>query len=240
VPTRPVPVADLAERRFGVTGTIVAADLLSPGLLMLRFTCPHPRWKRWRIGQAIEFRVGRRMFRHYSVMDYHATDDESTGLMSVLFYLRSEGPGSLWISERTVGGTVTVIGPGSNLPELTGSRRLLLGDTTSLGAFAGMIAAAGEGTVFTGAVEVDACDIDAAERLAPGLTAVAAGDQPGAALLGWLVGAITEQPDLADIACLTGHAQTIGSLRDLLRAGSGLEARAIVTKPYWATGKAGL
>ncbi|WP_261558995.1 siderophore-interacting protein [Frankia tisae] len=235
MPTMPVPLAEFAERKLGCAGTISAADRLSPGLLHLQVSCPQPRRKRWAPGQEIEFRVGTRAFRHYNVLAY----DEPAGVLGVLIHLHGDGPGSTWAGGREVGEQVVVLGPGGSLGQRPAERRLLLGDATTLGTFAGMIAAGPPG--FVGAVEVAAADVAAAEKLVPGLAVVPAQAEPGAALRGWLTASLADLgPVPADVAYLLGHAQTIQELRTILRSSSTLDRRAIVTKPYWSTGKAGL
>jgi NADPH-dependent ferric siderophore reductase len=247
MPSMPVPLAEFAERKLGCAGTISAADRLSPGLLRLRVSCPQPRKKRWQPGQEIEFRVGTREFRHYNVLSYDPGADGSDGLLTVLIHLHGDGPGASWASTRGVGDEVIVLGPGKLLATPAGERRLLLGDASTLGTFAGMIADAGPAAdgAFLGAVEVDAADVDAAAAVVPGLAVLpsgpASGAEPGDALHDWLAMTIAERGPLpADAVYLLGHAQTIQRLRATLRADTTLDRRAIVTKPYWSTGKVGL
>ncbi len=269
MPSMPVPIADFTERKFGIAGTISAITRLSPGLLRLEVTCPQPKRKPWQPGHEIEFRVGERAFRHYSVMDYtpapapapdaDADGGAGGGVMTVLVHLHGDAPGTRWLLGRAVGDEVAVLGPGHALDRGPGGRRLLLGDTSTISTFAAMLTADGVGPAgdhdapaatsaavagnvrYLGAVEVAEADAAAAAELLPGIDVVVAQEAPGEALAGWLGKAVAETGgDLADRAHLIGHAGTIQSLRTTLRATTTLDRRAIVTKPYWATGKVGL
>jgi hypothetical protein len=59
--------------------------------------------------------------------------------------------------------------------------------------------------------------------------------------LAWLTGELSGDPDVAQLA---GHAQSIQRHRVALAAGANgrapLRRRDVVTKPFWATGKASL
>ncbi|MCK9879012.1 hypothetical protein MXD59_25190 [Frankia sp. Ag45/Mut15] len=265
MPSIPAPIADFTERKFGIAGTIRTITRLSPGLLRLQVTCPQPKRKPWQPGHEIELRVGERAFRHYSVMDYSpagATDADGGaggGVMTVLVHLHGTAPGTTWLLGRAAGDEVAVLGPGHALDRGPGERRLLLGDTCTIGTFAAMLAADGVGpggdngapattttavaggVRYLGAVEVAEADAAAAAELLPGIDVVVEQAAPGEALAGWVGNAAAEAGgDLADRAHLIGHAGTIQSLRTMLRATTTLDRRAIVTKPYWATGKVGL
>lgn len=114
---------------------------------------------------------------------------------------------------------------------------LLLGDASALGVLGWLAADARDhGVPVRGAVELPAADLAAGAALAGGLDVVLADERPGIALHRWLAtSGVREQ----EHAVCVGHAQSLQSLRaDLLTRG--VSRRAVTTRAYWSTGRAGL
>jgi NADPH-dependent ferric siderophore reductase len=247
MPTVPAALATRAERWFGRPAAVTTIDDLSTGLRQITIAGPALRGRQWIPGQEVEFRVGDRDLRHYTP----ASVDPHTGQMRIIFSLQANGPGTRWARELRPGTGVTVLGPGGGIGHHPSTRSVMLGDATTIGLFAALLApadAAGAtgdadghapGTAGSlGAVEVPAADRDAAAVLLPALYVVTAGAAPGAALVDWL----TRNTDAVlpgSRAYLAGHAQTIQTLRAILRQ-RGTPRRSITTKPHWANGRTGL
>lgn len=232
MPTLPGVLADRMDRWMGRPSRTTSVEQLSPGLIRVRFEGEALRGRRWVPGSEIEFRVSTRDFRHYTPT---AFDDEA-GAIDVVFQLHGSGPGVDWVRGVAVGDDVMVLGPGGRPWLREGRRHAFVGDASALGLFASLLAALPSEATAYGVVEVPAADVGAAAALVPGLTVVAATDTPGQAALSWLDGSL---PALPDHAYLAGHAQSIQRHRAVLCAG-GLRRKDVVTKPFWATGKAGL
>jgi len=76
--------------------------------------------------------------------------------------------------------------------------------------------------------------------LAPHLDVLTAHDEPGSALSAWAAHhTFTGTGPEPQTIYLAGHAQTVQRLRTQLRL-DGIPRHSIVTKAYWATGRAGL
>lgn len=234
MPTLPGILADPMTRWMGRAAAVTEIDQLSPGLTRVTFTGDALRNRQWVPGGEIEFRVSTRDFRHYTP----AAFDDDAGRIEVVFQIHGDGPGVGWVRSLAVGDDVLVLGPGGHAWLRTGERHLMAGDASAVGHFEALLAALPATATAFGVVEVPAVDVAAAAALLPALTVVAETPTPGEATLGWLT---SELPGAPDAAYLAGHAQSIQRQRSLLCGGAaGMSRRAVVTKPFWATGKAGL
>ncbi|WP_433046741.1 siderophore-interacting protein [Dactylosporangium sp. CS-033363] len=229
MPSLPGVLADPMTRWMGRPATVEAVDRLSPGLVRMAFKGDALRGRKWGPGSEIEFRVSTRDFRHYTAS---AFDDEA-GRIEVVFQLHGHGPGDTWVRAVTAGDEVLVLGPGNRSWLRPGTRHLFAGDASALGHFSGLIAGLPAGSEVLGAVEVPEADLAAAAALVPGVTVLAGTANPGDAVLAWLREHSGAAPDAAYLA---GHAQSIQRHRAALN----MRRQDVVTKPFWATGKAGL
>ncbi|MEW2163364.1 hypothetical protein AB0912_10240 [Streptomyces sp. NPDC007084] len=164
--------------------------------------------------------------------------DSGAERIAVLAATDAEGPGTTWIRRLRVGSRTTVLAGRHRPLREYGTRRLYLGDGCALGTLDAC--AQGGGTPIV-AVEVPA---DAVEPLAgrwPRYRFLPAAGAPGDALQSWLERAVLND-EFRDVdgAVLLGHAQSIQRQRQVLTDSLNLPRRAITTRPYWATGKAGL
>lgn len=231
MPTLPAPLASRAERWFGHPVTVTAAESLSPNLRRITFSGEAMRDRSWRPGDEVQFRVADRHLRHYTPTRF----DAQNGVFEMIIFIRPGGPGSTWAAGLRPGDRVSVIGPNSGLRYRADHQPLLVGDATTIGLFHALTqASAGQPTA--GAIEVPEADRAATTEIAPHLTILPERSEPGDALLAWA----REFTDTgAQRAYLAGHAQTLQQLRTILRT-RGITRDRIVTKAFWATGRAGL
>jgi len=233
MPTMPAPLARRAERWFARPAVVTASRVLSPGLRRVTIVVPGLVGRAGTAGQEVEFLVSERDFRHYTAACFNPAD----GSFDIVFALHGAGPGSAWAAGLQPGDPVPVMGPGGGVRWQRPARPVLLGDATAIGLFMALAADLPPGGDLAGAVEVPAADVVATRELLPRLRVLAAEAAPGAALRDWLAAA---RPLLAeDRYYLVGHAQTINTLRALLRD-RGATRSNVITKAYWATGRRGL
>jgi NADPH-dependent ferric siderophore reductase len=213
---------------------VLGIDEPAAGFLEVELRAAAP-YGGWRPGHEIQFRVAPTLARRYTVRTVGGPDAERIG---ILVATDAAGPGTTWIRHLRVGAEATVLAGWHRPLREHGTRRLYLGDGSALGAIDGY-ARDGDEPIVT--VEVPA---DAVAPLAdrwPRYRFLPAAAAPGDALQAWLEHAAGDG-ELASLdgALLLGHAQSIQRQRRALVDGRILPRRAITTKPYWATGKAGL
>ncbi|GAA0992944.1 hypothetical protein GCM10009555_082800 [Acrocarpospora macrocephala] len=234
MPTVPALIADPMTRWMGRRAVVVGVEVLSAGLVRVRFAGEALRGRAWQPGCEIEFRVGERELRHYTP----AAFDGVAGWIDVVFQLYGAGPGSHWARGLTVGDETLVLGPGGKSWVRDGATHFMAGDASALGLFEALTVGLGPDAKVSGVVEVSPEDAEAARALLPRLEVVAEGERPGEAMLAWVRELAVERPDAAYVA---GHARSVQEARGLLCAERvGMRRKDVVTKPYWATGKKGL
>lgn len=209
---------------------VVRNDLLVPGLHRIEMSGPALRGLQWTAGDKLQLRMGSGLqTRTYTPLNWDAEEGSTT----ILAHALASGPGSEWVRRTKPGQAVAVFGPRRSLTlsALQAAQSVMVGDETAIG-----LAAAWQ----------PACTILEVDR--------AAALQP---LLGSLGIHATLQPRLADdhhlermasaalahgADCsfvLVGRARTVQILRRALRD-RGVASSRILTKAYWADGKAGL
>lgn len=234
----------LAERteRLGFTTTVTGVDCPSAGLLRLTFEGDELRTRAFAPCDVTAFRISENDFRHYTP----EAVDHDAGRATILFHLHglSNAPGLTFVENLRVGSTATWCGMASAraFRWTSPSAFLAMGDATTLGLMVGLVARArAEGREALVVVEVEVPDLSYVRTLLPDAVVLAAAEEPGHALRGWLTDAAQEIAQLDPSAVyLAGHGGSIQEQRALLRGVHGVDRRLIRTQPYWATGKVGL
>ena len=234
MPAVPKLIADVFEPRFGRPCQVSQIDELDSQLRRVRFSGRALQGLSFRPGQEIEFRVDATAFRHYTPSAY----DPVTGAFDVVFYLHDGGPGSRWAARLAVGDHARLLGPGGRFGLGYAATHVLVGDETCLGLFTALASSVAPAHRVTGAIEV-ASGRDHWPALAGAPVDAVHRTVRGAALRSWLAAAALDPRDMMMMIYVAGHADTVGMLRDVLRA-QGWPRSAIRTKPYWADGKRGL
>jgi NADPH-dependent ferric siderophore reductase len=225
MPTLPLFLADFLEPRFATPVTVSGTAMLGPKLKRVRFESPALREVPFRPGQEVEFRVNPTEFRHYTPARF----DAAAGFVDVIFFLHGGGPGSAWAEALTPGAGANLLGPGGGA-KVTKGPLVLCGDETSLGLFEAL------GQAFPAQVALE-CEEDLVAAISsPSMTPLSRRGERGTVLAAW---AQTAELPAEATYVLAGHAGTIQRVRAVL-IGRGAPRRAIISRPYWATGKRGL
>ncbi len=236
MPQAPALIGRLAQAMMGRRARVLGLEHIAPGFLEVEFWAEPPSGG-WRLGHELQVRATPTEGRRYTVRCLQAQDR-----ITVVASLHGAGPGARWLRALRPG-TETVLLAGRHAPlRLRGTRQLFLGDGSALGS---LDAYARDELVPVPpivALEVPAESVhDLRERWPRYVFIGARAGQPGAAACAWLDEALRENAVVGlDGALLLGHAQSIQHQRRLLIARAGLDRHAITTRPYWATGRAGL
>lgn len=234
-------------RRFegrGIECAVTRIDDLSPRFRRVHLAGAGLRGHEWEPCQVTSFRVSDTEFRHYTPDGF----DSTAGTMSVLFHRHgqhtdgSSAPGESWLDGLTEGDPVVPIRPAcarAFQPVREASAYLFCGDATTVGLWWSLLRWLPADARVGGVVEVPAEDVGLVGELLPDLDVLACESEPGIAVRRWLAARTAAGSAPPDHAYLSGHAQTLQWVREVLRD-QGMDRRAIRTQPYWATGKTGL
>lgn len=195
----------------------------------------------WTAGQKLQAMIARSTARTYTPMNW----DAERGTVELLIHLHSGGgPGNAWARSLALGQPCTLFGPrkSTHVPPQRGSL-LIFGDETSLALIHGYRRTwDGPGSAVAAVLEVR--DVEAVrrvvERLAlPEVVLVERlpNEGHGMALNAELSRALTHMSPSAYV--LSGRAAGIQQARRALRE-RGVASRQLMTRAYWAQGKAGL
>ncbi|MGX6446493.1 hypothetical protein ACVU7I_00275 [Patulibacter sp. S7RM1-6] len=234
MPKAPALVGKLAETLMGRRAHVLRTEHIASDFLEVEFRAEPPAGG-WRPGHEVQVRATPTEGRRYSVRTVEAPDR-----ITILTVLHGDGPGTRWLQSLRPRAETTLLAGRYAPLRLTGARRLLIGDGSAFGtldAYASVDAQAP-----TVVVEAPSAAVDWLRRRWPRYRFVPAlPDDPGAMTQAWLDEALRGD-DLAGVdgALLLGHAQSIQRQRRALVGAGLLDRRAITTRPYWATGKAGL
>ncbi|MER5455632.1 hypothetical protein ABT008_12705 [Micromonospora sp. NPDC002389] len=224
----------IAEALLGRTGRVEDVIEPFPGFLDVSLRADPPQGG-WHPTQELQFRVTPTRSRRYNV---RTVDPGHADRIGLLIATRATGPGTTWAKQLRAGAETTILA-GRHIPlRLPGTRRLYLGDSSALGT---IDALTHDRTGHLVAVEVPPAAVAALAQRWPRHHFIPATPLPGDALQHWL-DATTDAGTLDGIdgALLLGHAQSLQRQRRHLLQHQVLPRRAIVTKPYWATGREGL
>ena len=234
MPQAPAVIANLVESVLGRPAHLLDVSEPAPGFLKLELHAEPPPGG-WHPGHEIQVRATPTQGRRYTVQTVDGTDSERVGILAAT---EAEGPGTAWIRRLRVGSRTTVLAGRHRPLREHGTRRLYLGDGCALGTL-DAYAQGSDAPIVAVEVPADAVEPLAARR--PRFRFLAAAGAPGDALQSWLERAVGDDEFRnLDGAVLLGHAQSIQRQRRVLTDSLNLSRRAITTRPYWATGRAGL
>ncbi|AOW87431.1 hypothetical protein KVH07_32125 [Streptomyces olivaceus] len=236
MPRAPAVIGNLVESAMGRPAQLLDAREPAPGFLELELHAEPPPGG-WHPGHEIQIRATPTQGRRYTVRAVGVTDSGSERI-TVLAATDADGPGTMWMRRLRVGSRTTVLAGRHRPLREHGSRRLYLGDGSALGT---LDACARDGNASIVAVEVPAEAVGPLTDRWPRYRFLSATGAPGDALQTWLEQAVGDgEVETLDGAVLLGHAQSIQRQRRVLTDSLHLPRQAITTKPYWATGRAGL
>ncbi|RZD71121.1 hypothetical protein C0Q60_31355 [Streptomyces albidoflavus] len=236
MPRAPAVIGNLAESAMGRPAQLLDASEPAPGFLELELHAEPPPGS-WHPGHEIQIRATPTQGRRYTVRAVGVTDSGSERI-TVLAATEADGPGTMWMRRLRVGSRATLLAGRHRPLREHGSRRLYLGDGCALGTL-DAYAQGGNAPMVT--VEVPAEAVGPLTDRWPQYRFLPATGAPGDALQTWLEQAVgDDEVSNLDGAVLLGHAQSIQRQRRLLTDSLHLPRQAITTKPYWATGRAGL
>ncbi|MEU6742190.1 hypothetical protein [Streptosporangium sandarakinum] len=236
MPQAPTLIGKLAESLMGRRARVLGLGEPAPGFVEVELRAEAPPGG-WRPGHEIQVRATPTQGRRYTVRTVDAHDPEH---VTVLAATQAGGPGTRWVRGLRADAEFTVL-TGRHRPLCEhGTPRLYLGDGCTLGTI-DAYAHAHAGIQDTVVIEVSSDALHSLLDRWPQHRFLPTGQAPGDALQTWLEHAAANG-ELAGVegALLLGHAQSLQRQRRTLIDGGILPRRAIITKPYWATGKQGL
>lgn len=216
---------------------IAACEQLAGGFRLVTLEGAALRGVSWTPGQKIQVAMGSAFVaRTYTPMDW----DAAVGRARILGYAHGEGPGSDWLRSLAPGAQCDLFGPRASLNAVHMAGPLVVfGDETSMGLASALAA---QDPTRSMACIFEVVDLAAAEAVVErlGLPRAAlfrkAADE---AHLDTIGEALSSLAGAGASFVLTGRAAAIQTLRLGLKR-RGVEARRVLTKAYWAKGKAGL
>jgi NADPH-dependent ferric siderophore reductase len=216
---------------------VVATEQSSGHFRLLTLEGPALRDVAWTPGQKVQIAMGSAFVaRTYTPIDWNAV----AGRTRILGYAHGDGPGSVWVRGLKPGDECDVFGPRRSLAVNGATGPLaMLGDETSI-ALAHALLHQDRARAIVCHFEVD--DVEAGRRVTARLglgDAVLFGRREFDAHLEMMDAAISPLAASGATFVLTGKASTIQRLRQTLKR-QAVPTRRIVTKAYWAPGRAGL
>jgi ferric-chelate reductase (NADPH) len=227
------------ERRFYRSASIHRVDQPAEGYRVVTLRGGGLRDMAWAPGQKIQIAVGGGSSRTYTPFRWDPTEGET----SILAYLHSDGPGSLWATRARVGQACLVFGPRPSL-DLggLGDRPWLFGDETSMGLAVALGAAVKPPRSVVCVLEVSSISAGRDAGRAVGLSDPwfvqrREGDAHLEEVEVQMLRTLDSDPPSGFV--LSGKATSIQRIRRLLRS-RGVPTSRMRVKAYWAPGKAGL
>ncbi|SUA88753.1 NADPH-dependent ferric-chelate reductase [Pandoraea pulmonicola] len=235
----PVPgrVSRALIRMFMKPARIVQAESLGEDVRLITMASPAFRNLQWTPGDKLQIAMGSAFVaRTYTPVEW----DSAEGATRIVAFAHGSGPGSEWVRRTAPGDTCHVFGPRSSL-DLTRATPacVMLGDETSIALAYALSCSRAEGDARYLLEVGDVANVrEVLARLNLGgveLFARSAYDQH----LETMAGRLSALADDATMFVLTGKASSIQRWRRALNA-KRVRATRIMTKAYWAPGKAGL
>jgi NADPH-dependent ferric siderophore reductase len=218
-------IADFVARH-GRDASVSQVTWISPSIVRLRLAGPALRGLRLDPGDKVKLRVAEGVLRSYTPFAY----DPDDGRFDLTLFDHGDGAAARWGRTAHLGTATTVVGPKSSLGLAEGRDwAVFLGDESTLGLWRALADGLGPRAHVTGAVELDAVDLDAPAALDLPLDPVIRADR-GDALSRWL--ATHAKPEGDGAYYLSGQADTVRRLRQQL-LDAGTHPRRIQLKPYW-------
>lgn len=221
----------LVTRLFFRNAQVTDNRPLVPGLHLIRLAGPALRDVQLKPGDKLQVKIGSGLvMRTYTPVRWNP----ASGQTDLLAHALATGPGSEWVRRAAPGQQVSVFGPRRSLDlnRFDPSRSVLVGDETSIG-----LAAAWR--PYRALFEVGQPGAVQALLGAMGLPATTLARQSGDAPPEPLTLALLSLAAPDSQFVLTGRARTVQHLLRALKQ-HGVPSRRILTKAYWADGKAGL
>lgn len=227
----------MLRRVFMRRATVTACEQVAGGFHLITLESPDFRNLEWTPGDKIQIALGSAFVaRTYTPIDW----DAGAGRTRILAYAHGAGPGSDWIRGLRTGDVCDVFGPRASLDvSWVPGPVLLLGDETSFG-----IALAMRGQAYAERVEFvfEVNDLGHSQQLVETLGFGPARQVERQVDDGHLAEVEAGLPAWARSDAtfvLTGRSTTIQRMRQALKA-LDVPATRLMTKAYWAPGKAGL
>lgn len=232
MPTFPALAGTLAQTLSGHSAHVLDTAKPAPGFLNIEFRASPPTGG-WQPGHEIQIMVTSTQARRYTA--YRVTGHDR---LCILVALDADGPGTAWVGRLSGGEDVTLVATKHRPLRLPPAPRLILGDGSALGTIDAYARGVPSSIV---ALETAPSSVAALRERWPQYQFLPAHTEPGTAIQAWLEEAVVDER-LAGIhgALLLGHAGSLQQQRRMLVGHGLLDRRAVTTKPYWATGRAGL
>lgn len=232
MPTFPALVGSLAQTLGGHSAHVLDTAKPAPGFLDIEFRASPPTGG-WQPGHEIQIMATSTQARRYTA--YRVTGHDR---LCILVALDADGPGTAWVSRLSRGEDVTLVATKHRPLRLPPAPRLILGDGSALGTIDAYARGVPSSIV---ALETAPSSVAALRERWPQYQFLPAHAEPGTAIQAWLEEAVADDR-LAGIhgTLLLGHAGSLQQQRRMLVGHGLLDRRAVTTKPYWATGRAGL
>ena len=233
----PGALGRVLRRLFGKRGTVTAVAQIGDQFRLVTVEGPALKGVAWSPGQKLQVAMASSFAaRTYTPIAW----DSDAGQTRILGYAHGDGPGSQWLRELSTGDGCDVFGPSTSLDaRQLGGQLAVFGDETSIG-LVYALARQGQGRTVRSHLEI--VDAPIAERVCATL---GIGDvtffpkQADDAHLDQMEAALPSLAAAGASFILTGNATTIQRLRRNLKRRA-VPASRIVSKAYWALGKAGL
>ncbi|MHC9042957.1 SIP domain-containing protein [Microbacterium saperdae] len=232
MPTFPALVGTLAEALSGYSAHVLDIAAPARGFLYIEFRASPPTGG-WQPGHEIQIMATSTQARRYTA--YRVTGHDRLG---ILVALDADGPGTAWVRRLRRGEDVTLVATKHRPLRLPPAPRLILGDGSALGTIDAYARAVPSSIV---ALETAPSSVAALRERWPQFQLLPARTEPGTAIQAWLEEAVADgRLNGIHGALLLGHAGSLQQQRRMLVGHGLLDRRAVTTKPYWATGRAGL
>lgn len=232
MPTFPALVGTLAQTLSGYSAHVLDIAEPAPGFLDIEFRASPPTGG-WQPGHEIQIMVTSTQARRYTA--YRVTGHDR---LCILVALDADGPGTAWVRQLSRGEDVTLVATKHRPLRLPPAPRLILGDGSALGTIDACARGVPSSIV---ALETAPSSVAALRERWPDYQFPPARTEPGTATQAWLEEAVADgRLDGIHGALLLGHAGSLQQQRRMLVGHGLLDRRAVTTKPYWATGRAGL
>lgn len=223
--------ARLITRLFFRNAHVSASQLVAPAMHLITLQGPELRALQWIPGDKLQIRMGTSLqTRTYTPLFW----DAASGRTQILAHALAPGPGSEWVHRAAAGQAVSLFGPRRSLDLARFDPRasVVVGDETALGLVAAWRPS--RAWIETGQRPSIQGLLDSME-----LAGTAIASQASELHLDALTNAAlgVAAPDTCFV--LVGRARTVQHLLRALRQ-QGVNANRILTKAYWADGKAGL
>lgn len=223
--------ARLITRLFFRNASLRENQQVAPAMHLITLQGPQLQGLHWTPGDKLQIRLGTSLqTRTYTPLSW----DAAAGQTQILAHALAPGPGSEWVRRAMAGQSVSLFGPrrSLDLARFDARASVLVGDETALGLVAAWRPS--HAVIETGQRTSIQALLDGM-GLAGTAMASQANDLHFDALANAALGLIA--PDTRFV--LVGRARTVQHLLRTLRQ-QGVNPNRILTKAYWADGKAGL